>query len=52
MNKKLFGIKISTYLQILVCFIVAFSIWFFAKYVELSEINEAVTEVSTSFEYL
>lgn len=52
MNKKLFGIKISTYLQILACFIAAFCVWFFAKYVALTEINEAVTGIFTGLECL
>ena len=52
MDKKLFGIKISTYLQLFVCFLVAFCVWFFAKYVEVTEINEAATNLLSGFEYL
>ena len=52
MNKKLFGIKVSTYLQILVCFIVAFCVWFYAKYADLTETNEAVSNMLARFEYL
>ena len=52
MNKKFLGIKISSYLQLLVCFIVAFCVWFFAKYVELAETSEAVEAITASFEYL
>ena len=52
MNKKLFGIKISTYLQILICFILAFCVWFFAKYANLSETSETASVLTESFEYI
>ena len=45
MNKKLFGIKISTYLQFFVCLIVAFCVWFFVKYFDPSETNEAAASI-------
>lgn len=32
MNKKIFGIKIASYLQALVCLVVALCIWLFANY--------------------
>ena len=50
MDKKLFGIRVSTYLQLLLCFIVAFCVWFFAKYVELSEIKETVVSITDGFQ--
>ena len=50
MNKKLFGIKVSTYLQIIVCFIVAFCVWFFAEYVDLTETNGSATAITSSLE--
>ena len=37
MNKKIFGIKIGTILQALVCLVVAFAIWFIVKYMNLQE---------------
>ncbi len=52
MNKKIFGIKISTYLQLLICFFVAFCVWFFANYVEITENNEATSTAVSCFEYL
>ena len=50
MNKKLFGIKLSTYLQLLACFFVAFCVWFFAKYIEITEIEEAAANISAALE--
>ena len=52
MNKKLFGIKIATYLQAFVCLLVAFCFWMFTKYVELNATSEVVSGVIHSFEYL
>ena len=38
MKKKLFGVTISTIIQIIVCIIVAFIIWLFAKnFVDVGE---------------
>ena len=52
MNKKLFGIKISTYIQLFVCFFVAFCVWFFANYVEVAEYSETVATDFFNVEYL
>ena len=32
MNKKFLGIRVATYIQALICVIVALCIWFFANY--------------------
>lgn len=40
MNKKIFGIKISTILQAVLCIIVAFVIWFAVKYTGTAEKTE------------
>jgi hypothetical protein len=31
MNKKIFGIKVSTYLTVLLCLVCAVTVWLFAK---------------------
>ena len=49
MNKKLFGIKISTYLQAFVCLVLALGVWIFAKYVELNTTEETVSGVIHGF---
>ncbi|MBO5879462.1 MAG: hypothetical protein J6Q68_02795 [Clostridia bacterium] len=41
MNKKFLGIKIATYLQAIVCVIVAVSIWLFANYTTHKEAPQA-----------
>ena len=51
MNKKLFGIKISTYIQLLVCFVIAFCVWFFAKYADLSKSNETAAIAFSDLKY-
>ena len=35
MDKKLFGIKLSTYINFFICFVIAFIVWVVAKYIEL-----------------
>lgn len=52
MDKKLFGIKLSTYLQLVVCVIIAFCVWFFAKYIETSQIEETVSGFLTGIDCL
>lgn len=37
MNKKIFGIKISTILSVLLCFVFAVAFWLFVKYSELND---------------
>jgi len=39
MNNKIFGIKISTILSVLLCFLFAVAFWLFVKYSEFSEIE-------------
>ena len=43
MKKKLFGVTVSTIIQIVLCILVAFTIWLFAK----SIVNDV--EVSEAF---
>ena len=45
MNKKFLGIKISTILQLLVCVILAFVIWFVVQYTN-SQVDNSNTEVA------
>ena len=52
MDKKLFGIKLSTYLQIFICLIIAFCVWFFAKYIETSEIEATIAGTLTGIDCL
>ena len=47
MNKKIFGIKVSTYLTILLCLACAITVWLFAK---ISSANNS--EVSAAFAQL
>ena len=45
MKKKIFGIKISTILQALLCIVLAFIVWFLVQYSNIvgSEIKKEVT---------
>ena len=52
MDKKLFGIKISTYLQIFVCLIIAFCVWFFAKYITSPSTEETAIGFLTDIDCL
>ena len=35
MNKKIFGIKIKTYLQMFLCLLVAVAVWLFVQYTNM-----------------
>lgn len=49
MNKKIFGIKIGTYLTVICCFIVAVLFWLFVKYSEsLGGAQEVVAQIRGS----
>lgn len=37
MNNKIFGIKISTILSVLLCFVFAVAFWLFVKYSEFDQ---------------
>lgn len=52
MDKKLFGIKLSTYISTIICFAVAFFVWFVAKYIDISESNEQVFAFLSELKYL
>ena len=45
MNKKFLGIKISTIIQLLVCIILAFIIWFVVQYTN-SQVENGNTDVA------
>lgn len=42
MNKKILGIKISTYLTVVFCAIAAVFCWLYVKYVEPSQVAAAL----------
>lgn len=52
MDKKLFGIKLSTYVNFFVCFVIAFIVWVVAKYIEVSSTESAVVDFLSSGIYL
>ena len=39
MNRKIFGIKISTYLTVICCAVAAVMFWLFVKYAELNSLD-------------
>ena len=49
MNKKIFGIKIKTYLQMFLCLLVAVAVWLFVQYTNMrnSAENEAFESCET-----
>lgn len=44
MNKKIFGIKISVILTVVLCLLASFLIWFYIKYSALEEDNTTDTD--------
>ena len=53
MNKKFLGIRIGAFLQILVCLLIAFAIWFTVKFNNAEELaEEAAFTLLKSFSLL
>ena len=52
MDKKIFGIKLSTYINLFVCFAVAFVVWFIARYIEISSAESALADFLPEKKYL
>ena len=53
MNKKILGIRIGTFLQIFVCLLIAFAIWFIVKFNNSEEVSkEAAFTLLKSFSLL
>ena len=52
MDKKLFGIKLSTYVNLFICFVVAFFVWFIARYIELSALETAALDHIAERKYI
>ena len=43
MNKKIFGVRLSTYLTIALCIIAAFFLWLYVNYPESNAVEAAIT---------
>ena len=52
MDKRFFGIKLSTYISIVVCFAVAFFVWFIARYIEVSTLETTIIDFVSDRKYL
>ena len=55
MDKKVFGIKLSTYLMFLLCLLAAFLLWIFVnlpEYVEEATSDTASNRVETSHSFI
>ena len=42
MNKKIFGVRLSTYLTIALCFVAAFFLWLYVNYPDSSIAEAAI----------
>ncbi len=51
MDKKIFGIKISTYLSFILCLLCAFAVWLYVKIDSLEEAEDSSVSVEHSASY-
>ena len=51
MNKKIFGVKISTLLTVFLCLVCAILLWFYVEFKEAGENDDKSNSAAVSYSY-
>ena len=51
MNKKIFGVKISTLLTVFLCLVCAILLWFYVEFKEAGEDDDKSNSAAVSYSY-